>query len=134
MTDDTLLHRQIHPTFNPDGPDGEVTSQAFRPSEEHAWKLSVYDGGQMTPEASWKHYTSAPDHISCGVLSVTPRECAALQLPVRPSPEVFAEHVDIDFTSLTAKWVLRKGKLLRDKAVTRGWQFRPQSQRGISAG
>ncbi len=125
MTDESLLHRQIHPTFNPSGPEGEVTSQAFRPSEEHSWKLSVYDGDQITPSASWVHYTSQADHQSCGVLSVTPQECRAVDLTVCPSPEVFLEHVDIDFSAFSPKLIVRKGKLLRDKAVTRGWQFRP---------
>jgi hypothetical protein len=125
MTSDTLLHRQIHPKF---APNGEVTSQAFRPTEEHEWKLSVYDGDQIAPDASWAHYKSLPGKLTCGVLSVQLGECEALQLPVHASPEVFREHCDIDFAGFSGKHIERKGKLLRDKAVMRGWQYRPEAQ------
>ena len=125
MTGDTLLHRQIHPKF---APNGEVTSQAFRPTEEHEWKLSVYDGDQITPQASWEHYTSEQKKLSYGVLSVQVSECKAIQLPVIPSPEVFPEHCDVDFSNLTVKNIERKGKLLRDRAMTRGWQYIPEAQ------
>jgi hypothetical protein len=131
MTSDTLLHRQIHPKF---APNGEVTSQAFRPTEDHAWKLSVYDGDQMIAEKSWTHYTSVQGNHSCGVLSVVVSECEALQLPVHASPEAFPEHCDIDFANLTVKIVERKGKLLRDKAVTRGWQYKPEAHVGDLSG
>jgi hypothetical protein len=84
----------------------------------------------MTAEKSWMHYTSEQGNLSCGVLSVVVAECEALQLPVHASPEVFPEHCDIDFTNFIGKNVERKGKLLRDKAVARGWQYRPEAQAG----
>jgi hypothetical protein len=122
VTEDTLLLRQIHPAFNQNG---EVTSQAFRPSAEHGWRLSVYDGDQITPEAAWTHFTTVQQKHSSGVMSVTVKQCAELDLPVKPSPEVFKEHCDIDFSAHNPKTVERKSKLLRDKATARGWQFRP---------
>jgi hypothetical protein len=54
MNAQTLLLRQIHPSFVQQG---RVTSQAFRPTPKDESKLSMYDGDQITPEASWRHYT-----------------------------------------------------------------------------
>ncbi len=120
MTDNTLLLRQVHPTFVQQG---AVTSQAFRPTIEHDWKLSVYDGDQIEAKPSWEHYTTVQQKESAGVLGVAVIECVALDLPVAASPEVFREHCDIDFAGLPAKLVDRKGKLLRDRATARGWLY-----------
>ena len=54
MTGDTLLLRQIHPSFVQDG---RVTSQAFRPTPKDDAQLSAYDGDQITPVAAWLNYT-----------------------------------------------------------------------------
>jgi hypothetical protein len=77
VTDQTLLLRQIHPSFIDRD---RVTSQAFRPTEKDRGKLSVYDGDLISAEGSWKHYT-ARVLKSAGVLAVTVGECAAEQLP-----------------------------------------------------
>jgi len=45
MTDETLVHRQIHPSFVQAG---FPTSQAFRPTPKDESKLSVYDGDMIT--------------------------------------------------------------------------------------
>jgi len=41
MNDQTLLLRQVHPNFLPDG---ELSSQAFYPFPKDNGRLSVYDG------------------------------------------------------------------------------------------
>ena len=41
MTDETLLLRQVHPSFLQDG---VVSSQVFRPTPKDECKLSAYDG------------------------------------------------------------------------------------------
>ena len=53
MNSQTLLLRQIHPSFIQQG---RVTSQAFRPTPKDEMKLSVYDGDQMTPEEAFEHF------------------------------------------------------------------------------
>ena len=119
MTEHTLLLRQIHPTFIQKG---IVSSQAFRPTEEDL-KLSVYDGDLIEPEPAWKHYTTELQKESAAVLAVSVAECASLDLPASPSPEVFREHCDIDFTGLAPRKIESKGRLLRDRAVIRGFLF-----------
>ena len=50
MNDETLLHRIIKPHWWLQGQ--EVSSQAFWPSPRDEGQLSVYDGDQITAEAS----------------------------------------------------------------------------------
>ena len=57
MTDDTLLLRQIHPSFVQSG---RVTSQAFRPTPKDEFLLSVYDGDRIEAQASWRHFVADP--------------------------------------------------------------------------
>jgi hypothetical protein len=120
LTGATLLLRQIHPIF---AQNGEITSQAFRPTAAHGLKLSVYDGDLIGAKAAWEHFTMEQKQTSVGVLAVTVSECSAIQLPAVPSPDVFAEHCDVDFCTLTRKEIERKAKLLRDRATQRGWQY-----------
>ena len=120
MNDNTLLLRQIHPTFVQAG---RVTSQAFRPTPKDECQLSVYDGELIESEAAWKHYTDELRLQSVGVQAVTHRECADLDLPVKSDPERFPEHTIIDFTGLTKNPVEKKAKQLRSKAELRGWLF-----------
>ncbi len=68
MTPDTLLLRQIHPSFIQDG---RVTSQAFRPTPKDELLLSVDDGDRVGAEASWKRFTANPACKSAGVQAVS---------------------------------------------------------------
>ena len=120
MTGTTLLLRQVHPSFVQAG---RVTSQAFRPTPKDEFLLSVYDGDKIAPEKSLTHYTSQEERRSVGVLAVTVDECAVEQLPTRPDPEPFPEHVVVDFVGLADKQIETKGKKLRAKAVDRGWLY-----------
>ena len=52
MNNETLLLRQIHPSFIQAG---HITSQAFRPTPKDQNKLSVYDGDQISAEDAWQH-------------------------------------------------------------------------------
>lgn len=104
---------------------GRVTSQAFRPTPKDQHKLSVYDGDQVTPSASYKHYVGRRLE-SAGVMAVTVEECAREGLDARPSPEVFKEHAEIDFSGLNSKQCETKGKKLRSYAESRGWLFRAE--------
>jgi hypothetical protein len=122
VTDETLLHRQVHPGFIQNH---RPSSQVFRPTPEDQNKLSVYDGDLITAERSWQHFTGDLGYQSAGVLAVTVRECTEQSLPVVSSPVVFAEHAHIDFTGCTASQIEKKGKKLLAAALVRGWQYRP---------
>ena len=123
MNDGTLLHRQVHPTFV--SPQGETTSQAFRPTPKDRNQLSVYDGSLITPEDAWKHYTNNLNLLSIGVLSVKVAECRMLELPVVSDAETFREHALIDFSGLSRKQIERKANALKTVANRRDWQYRP---------
>lgn len=85
--------------------------------------LSVYDGDQIEPEASWRHYTEQLGHPSVGVLAVIVAECQSLELPVEPLPEDFPEHVIIRFDSCSGGVIEKKAKVLKRHAESRGWQY-----------
>ena len=120
MNSETLLLRQIHPTFIQQG---RVTSQAFRPTPKDEMKLSVYDGDQISPEDAFEHFTSVLQQQSVGELAVTVAECESLNLKAEPDTEPFPEHAIIDFTGLGRKQVDSKGKKLKSFADTRGWLY-----------
>lgn len=126
MNESTRLLRQIHPHFVQ--ADGTVMSQAFNPSKNHQFQLSVYDGDQIDEQAAWEHFTRNPAVQSAGVMAVTGAECDSENLAYRPDPEPFPEHALIDFyrfaeseEQLTNNDRKRKAMKLRDKAVRRGW-------------
>ena len=130
MNDETLLHRIIKPHWWLQGND--VSSQAFRPGPEDDKQMSVYDGDQITAKVAWRHYTNDPSKSPpSGVMAVTTGECRfnrerkQQDLPVRPDPETFQEHVLINFRKFGASQTKKKSAKLRDAAVTRGWQFQP---------
>ncbi|MFA7607887.1 MAG: hypothetical protein WCY08_15015 [Rhodocyclaceae bacterium] len=121
MTPDTLLLRQIHPSFIQDG---RVTSQAFRPTPKDECLLSVENGDHVTAEASWQRFITNPFCKSVGVQAVSLAECMAEELPVIEDGNPHPEHCSIDFTAFDKKAIEKKSKLLRAQAETRGWLFR----------
>lgn len=124
MTDETLLLRQINPSFVQED---KVSSQAFRPTPKDRRKLSVYDGDLITAERAWAHFTSQ-GFRSAGVLAVAVAECPREQLVVRSSPEHFPEHAEIDFQDFTLNECKRIAERLRDAAKLRGWRFQIEPQ------
>jgi hypothetical protein len=125
MTADTLLLRQVHPSFLQNG---RPSSQAFRPTPKDKYKLSVYDGDQIEPKACWEHYAVTLQLQSSGVMAVTIAECAAIELAAAPDPESFPEHCQIDFSGLTDGIVEKKAKQLKANATHRDWLFQPDSK------
>jgi hypothetical protein len=120
MTDETLLHRQVHPSFfSGDRP----TSQAFTPTAKDAGKLSVDDGDQFSAEQSYVHYTATLKLESRGVLSVTVSECKALSLAATLDGVPYPEHAFIDMTALSGGQASAKAKKLRDVGLKRDWTF-----------
>lgn len=122
MNDDTLLYRQVHPSWIVDD---NVSWQTFRPTPKDEGLLSVYDGDKIDPEAAWNHYRSELGLTSEGVLGVSVAECNDLQLPARPDPAPYPEHAVIDFTGLSRSQTKRKAGRLKVAANERGWLFRP---------
>jgi len=121
MTPDTLLLRQIHPSFIQDG---RVTSQAFRPTPKDEFLLSVDDGDRVSAELSWQRFITNPACKSVGVQAVSHVECTAQELKVIEDGQPHPEHCSVDFTAFDNKAIERKSKLLRAQAETRGWLFR----------
>ena len=121
MTPDTLLLRQIHPSFIQDG---RVTSQAFRPTPKDEFLLSVDDGDRVTAEASWQRFITNPACKSVGVQAVSQAECTAQELTVIEDGKPHPEHCSVDFTAFDKKAIEKKSKLLRAQAETRDWLFR----------
>ncbi len=86
--------------------------------------LSTYDGDQISAAVSWLHYTSQLGLESCGVMSVTPAECAQSKLKAIPDGVPYPEHVSISFIGLTAGQIKSVSKILTLAANARGWQYR----------
>ena len=124
MNAETLLLRQIHPHWIQEG---RVTSQAFRPIPKDQNQLSVYDGDCITPEGSWRHYTTELKLSSVGVMAITHGQCDEQGLPVDPNGVPFPEHVLIDFSGMGKKKIERKAKILTGYARTRGWLYQKES-------
>ena len=120
MTGDTLLLRQIHPSFVQAG---RVTSQAFRPTPKDDSLLSVYDGDLISAEKAWIHFTTQENCASVGVLAVTVDECTSEGLTTRPEPAPFPEHAVIDFSTFSDSQREKKSKKLKAKAEARGWLY-----------
>lgn len=125
MTPNTLLLRQVHPSFVQDG---RATSQAFVPTEKDENHLSVDDGDRITPLDSWERHTVTLGYKSAGILAVTPDECSGVKLSVVPDGIPYPEHCYIDFTDLIRKEAKKKAKLLLSYAEARGWQLQKTQQ------
>ncbi len=124
MTPDTLLFRQVHPSWIREG---RVTSQAFTPTKKDEKRLSVYDGDQISAKDAWSHYTKKLGSRSIGVLAVTVAECEELDLSVVPDPNPFPEHVVIQFDGFSNSQIGKKAKRLTRTAESRGWQYRSET-------
>ncbi len=120
MTSETLLLRQIHPSFVQKG---RVTSQAFRPTPKDEHLLSVDNGDRIAAHAAWARFTSNPSYASAGVMAVSHEECTAQQLQVVEDGVPYPEHCYLDFSALERKEVERKAKQLSSLAQSRGWIF-----------
>lgn len=125
MNNETLLHRQVHPTWVQQG---RITSQVFRPTPKDEKLLSVYDGDQITAENAWKHFTKELNSQSVGVMAVTVQECTNQDLKVNLDGDPFPEHAVIDFTDLNENQIKKKSKHLKVAAEARKWQYFAEAQ------
>ena len=122
MDSETLLLRQIHPSFVQNG---RPTSQAFRPTPKDEKQLSVYNGAMIAAAASWHHYTGVLNSESAGVMALSYAEFANEQLSVFEDGSPFPEHCSVDFSDLKESEVRKKSKKLAAYAKERDWLFQP---------
>jgi len=129
MNPQTLLHRQVNPSFIQTD---RVTSQVFRPTPKDNYKLSVSDGDQITAERAYQRFVSIPLGKSVGVLSVSVEECHLLDVPPIPDPlkeedgqPEQPDHCFIDFRNKNGKQIEKIATQLRNHAINRGWTYGP---------
>jgi hypothetical protein len=129
MKEDTLLHRQIHPSWVQNDiissqaflTENNIASLSFTPSEKDNNKLSVYNGEKFSAEESFLHFTA--NYKSTGVLSVTIAEVNTIgELNVEEDNDPFEGHTVIDYSTVSSlTQVRKKAKKLKNIAVERGW-------------
>ncbi|MDV6303535.1 hypothetical protein R3P93_13295 [Rhodococcus cerastii] len=126
---DELLWRNAHPDWIVDG---ELTSQAFRPTPKDKKKLSSARAAKVSEEANFKEFTEDFGFESAGVWAVSVGEVQDQKLrsvydehsPATPTP-CLKGHTSLDFTTVTSSQAKRIGGRLRDHAEGRGLRYPP---------
>jgi hypothetical protein len=122
---ETLLLRQIHPSFVQNG---RPTSQAFRPTPKDRDKLSVDDGSKIDARSPRERFAGTLGFESIGILAVTVAECSEQELPVIADGNPYPEYCFIDFSGVIKRAAEKKAKVLASHAVRRGWLFEDAQQ------
>lgn len=123
--DTTILQRQVHPQFIPEG---KLSSQAFIPFPKDEGTPSVYDGDLITPQDSHRHYTEILKLESDSVWGVSSGEVNSAGLTCRSDAlEDSPAHALIDFSTHPAKSFRKLAKKLKEKALARGCLYLPAS-------
>jgi hypothetical protein len=127
MNQQTLLHRQVNPTFiRHDKASLQVfrpTSQVFCPTPKDKQMLSVSDGDKISAERAYQRFISIPLGKSIGVLSVSAEECFSLGVPPVPDPkdeEGQPDHCFLDFRGKSSNQSEKIATKLRNYAMSRG--------------
>lgn len=124
MKSDSLLFRQVHPNWLKGN---HVTSQAFKPTPKDEGQLSVDDGDLITADKAYEQYTVGKGLSSIGVLAVTVAECEQEGLSAMPDPKPCQpSHAVINFADNSSSEIEKKAKRLREAAMRRNWQYRPE--------
>ena len=121
MGPETLLLRQVHPTFHSNG---RVSSQAFRLKRDDKGLLSVYNGDLATGEETWHHYTEALGLASARACAVSVAECVGLTLPPHSDPGPHPAHAVLDCTAHGSSAMQKKAQALASFANGRPWAFK----------
>lgn len=122
MTDDTLLHRQVHRIWVRLG---EPISQTFEPTAKDAGCLSLYDGDRIDGEGAWLRYTEDRAFPSVGVISVTPSECRRAGVRAIADGQPYPEQVTVAFEGLSRRETQTAASTLATAARARGRQYGP---------
>ena len=116
-----LLLRQVHPAFLQAG---RVSSQAFCPSRNHGFKLSVSVRSKTEPGQAYRLHVDEKGLASAGVWAVSVEECERCDLAVHEDPVETPvpdpAHAYIDFTNLTNGQRKARSQLLAGYANERG--------------
>lgn len=119
--DTTILLRQVHPEFIPEG---KLTSQAFVPFPKDEGMPSVYDGDLISPQDSHRHYTEILTLESDSVWGVSSGEVVAEGLTCRADAKAdFPSHAVIDFSAHPERSFRKYAKKLKERALARGRMF-----------
>lgn len=125
MNPASLLLRQAHPSLVREG---VASSAVFAPRRADAGRLSCDDGDKITALEAWQRFSQGDRTRSAGVLAIAVLECTSLQLHVDPDGQPNPEHVSVVFPDVWTRGQQESvSKKLRDYAVSRGWQYRPES-------
>ena len=129
MQDQTLLHRQVNPSFL--DKEGRPSRQAFLLFPKDKGQLSLYNGDKWLAEEAFVHYTESLRFASLGCLSITPEEIATTKAELglcklEPFEDngPFDGHVSVDQSHLTAKEQKASRALMLKHALVRDWTFR----------
>jgi len=130
MNSQTLLHRQVNPTFQRrDKISSQVfmpTSQVFCPTPKDGNMLSVSDGDQITAEQAYQRFIDLGLGKTIGVLSVSVEECSLHEVPAVSDPiEEQPDHCFIDFRMKSGNQATKTATKLRNHALARGWSHGP---------
>ena len=87
--------------------------------------LSAYDGGQVSAEDAYLHYTRELGLSSAGVLAVSVEECTERGIEVDFDGLGFPAHVSLRFPRVSRRATGLLADELFDSAMARGWQFGP---------
>lgn len=129
MNNDTLLLRQVHPSWVIGDIISQQTfsSQTFRPTSKDSGLLSVYSGEHFTANTAFEHYTSNFNLQSAGIVAVTPKECSSISVPILEDNQPFVGHCSIDYRELNASEIKRSASILKRYAHLRGWLYQAMS-------
>lgn len=125
---DELLWRQVHPKHI-DG--DQISKLAFLPSPKDEGELSVNRASIVTAQEAFEYYTVNLGYESVGVQAVSAQEVTSQSLRVIDDSNTEQTqspgHAFVDYRAVETKNKrARIASQLRDHAIARGWQFRPQ--------
>lgn len=125
MDKDTLLHRQVHPSWMVGDIISQQTfsSQTFKPTPKDEGLLSMYNGAVFTAYEAYEHFTKQ-GLPSVGVVAVTPTECATIPVPIIEDNDPFHGHCSLNYRQLSGNGIKKAASTLKACAQTRGWLYK----------
>ena len=126
---DGLVFRQVHRDQIDET--NRVMSGTFNPlvtggqEGKRLRVLSAYDGGLVSAEDAYRHYTQELGLSSVGVMALSVQECMEMGIEVDYDGSGFPAHVSLRFPRLSRRATMLLAKDLIDLALARGWQYRP---------
>jgi hypothetical protein len=119
-----VLRRQVHPTFFHNG---EITSQAFRPTPSDGGQLSVRRES-LSAESAFKDHCETYGLESAGTWGISVgevREAGARAIDDSAKPDTPKAHAYIDFRSLSPSDIKKVSRILKSRAHHRGRLYPP---------